>query len=598
MRSGDNDVAFLKVIQGACPGQIVELTGDRCVVGRHPNCEVVLDNAAVSRHHAQILETHGSFFLEDLRSRNRTLLNDIPIQGRTELHEHDTIKICDVLFEFFTRMPADSSSSWLLDGSSSGSGRIHNRDTQPDVSIPAAATPPPEPKIENSSGNSSIISTIDAKSGSDLRLGVKAEVKLKAVLEISRALAHTLKLNDVLRRTLKELFKIFPQADEGFVLLKEVETDKLRVRATRVRTGKEDDSVRISRTIVEKAMKDCAAVLSHDALNDPQFQHSDSVSKMRISSIMCVPLVDANGEASGVIQLDARDLREQFSKDDLDMLVSVASQISLAVENARLHDRLLHQRDLEQEQKQKADEMDLAVQVQLDFLPNTPPEVPGYDFYDFYEAALEVGGDYFDYIELPDGRIVIPLGDVAGKGVPAALLMAKLSSSARFQFLTRATIGEALGVLNAEIASGGLGHRFITLVIVVLDPKTHEITVANAGHPPPILRRADGTVVRVGDNVAATPLGVVPDQHYGMTSFTLNEGESVLLYSDGILDAMNAEERNYGPRRLQKYMAKADGTAKDIASGLLRDIEDFTADQSGQTDDISLVCFRRRKAES
>jgi phosphoserine phosphatase RsbU/P len=594
---GHSEVAILKVIEGACPGQIVELVGDRCVIGRHPNCEVVLDNAAVSRHHAQILETHGSFFLEDLRSRNRTFLNDIPVQGRTELHELDVIKICDVLFEFHMKMPADSSSSWLLSGSSSGSSnRIAERETAANVDIPSTPSGA-EPKIENSSGNSSIITTMDAKTGSDLRLGVKADVKLKAVLEISRALAHTLKLNDVLKRTLKELFKIFPQAEEGFVLLKDLETGKLRVRATRIRSQQEDDSVRISRTIVEKAMQDCEAILSHDAINDPQFERSDSLSKLRIRSIMCVPLFGAEGAATGVIQLDARDLREQFSQNDLDMLVSVGSQISLAVENAQMHDRLLRQRDLEQEKKQKAAEMDLAVQVQLDFLPNTPPEVPGYDFYDFYEAALEVGGDYFDYIELPDKRIVIPLGDVAGKGVPAALLMAKLSSSARFQFLTRPSIAEALSALNAEIASGGLGHRFITLGIIVLNPTTHEITVANAGHPPVLLRRPGGIVEELGNEVAGTPLGVVPDLQYKTSNFTLNEGESILLYSDGIIDAMNAKELPYGRKRLREYLARAQGPVKEIAGGLLRDIEDYTAEQSGQTDDISLVCFQRLKAD-
>jgi len=593
---GHVEVAFLKVIEGACQGQIVELVGDRCVVGRHPNCEIVLDNAAVSRHHAQLLETHGSFFLEDLRSRNRTFLNEIPVQGRTELHELDVIKICDVLFEFHTKIPLDSSSSWLLNGSSSGSSnRIAQRETAANVNLPATPTTA-EPRIESSSGNSSIISTMDAKTGSDLRLGVKSDVKLKAVLEISRALGHTLKLNDVLKRTLKELFKIFPQAEEGFVLLKDLETGKLRVRATRMRSGQEDGSVRISRTIVEKAMEDCEAILSHDAVNDPQFERSDSLSKLRIRSIMCVPLFGADGIATGVIQLDARDLKEQFSQNDLDMLVSVGSQISLAVENARLHDRLLQQRDFEQEQKRKAAEMDLAVQVQLDFLPSTPPEVPGYDFYDFYEAALEVGGDYFDYIELPDKRIVIPLGDVAGKGVPAALLMAKLSSSARFQFLTRPSVAEALIALNAEIASGGLGHRFITLAIVVLNPTTHEVTLANAGHPPALLLRPDRTVDELANDVAGTPLGVVPDFQYRTSSITLNEGEAILLYSDGIIDAMNADERPFGRKRLRDYLARAEGTVKEIAGGLLREIEDYTADQSGQTDDISLVCFQRLKA--
>ena len=127
----------------------------------------------------------------------------------------------------------------------------------------------------------------------------------------------------------------------------------------------------------------------------------------------------------------------------------------------------------------------------------------------------------------------------------------------------------------------------------MLDPKTHEITIANAGHPPAILRRVDGTVVELGEDVAGTPLGVVPDQHYETSTFTLNPGESILLYSDGIIDAMNANEEIYSRRRLRSFLKTADGPVKEVAGGLLRDIEEFAADQPVQTDDVSLVCFQR-----
>src|SRR5690606_29949172 len=126
-------------------------------------------------------------------------------------------------------------------------------------------------------------------------------------------------------------------------------------------------------------------------------------------------------------------------------------------------------------------DLDFATQVQLGFLPKERPKVLGYVFADYYEAALRVGGDYFDYISMPEGRLAIALGDVAGKGMPAALLMARLYSSARFQLFTAENPAEALQGLNKDIAGSGLGHRFITFVLMVLDPPTGRVTVVNAG---------------------------------------------------------------------------------------------------------------------
>lgn len=572
-------MAYLKVIEGANPGQIVELIGDRMVMGRHPSCEIVLDNAAVSRHHAQVLHSHGNYYLEDLRSRNRTFLNEIAIEGRTELHDKDTVKVCDVAFTFHSRFPGDASSSHHLSGTgSTASG------------APSTAPPAVDPKSDSQA--SSIISTINAKTGTHLRLSVKPEIKLRALLSISRALAKTLRLDDVLQRTLDELFKVFPQAEEGFCVLKDPETGKPAVRATKTRTDLDDDSVRVSLTIVEKAMREGEAILSQDAVSDTQFDHSDSISKLRIRSMMCVPLLDLDGKALGVIQLDARDLRDQFSNDDLDLLVSVATPIALAVDNARLHQQVLRQRQIEQEQQQKSAEMTLAMHVQHDFLPQRPPDVDGYEFSDAYEPANEVGGDYFDYIEMAGGRIAVPLGDVAGKGVPAALLMAKLSSSARSQLLSKPSISEALATLNAELSSGGLGHRFITLSLLVIDPRTHEVTVANAGHPPAFLRRSDGTVEEIGDDVAGTPLGVVTDQQFETSSLSLQPGEFIVQYSDGVSEAMDAEEHVYGRGRLGTLLERDFASAQAVVDAILEDVDDFRREATHR-DDLCLVVIRR-----
>jgi len=201
-------VAYLKIIKGETPNKWLELTGDQMLLGRHPSCQIVVDNQAISRYHAQILQSHGSFFLEDLRSRNGTSLNGTEIEGRTELHEKDEFKICDLVFQFYLKRPRneDSSSSHLEDLSSptgipdtSTTGKPRHKAGHPDGPGEYDELPnlsPPENRVSDSS---SILSTLNAGRDSELRLSVKPETKLRAILEMTRALGGNLKLEVALQ---------------------------------------------------------------------------------------------------------------------------------------------------------------------------------------------------------------------------------------------------------------------------------------------------------------------------------------------------------------------------------------------------------------
>ena len=220
------------------------------------------------------------------------------------------------------------------------------------------------------------------------------------------------------------------------------------------------------------------------------------------------------------------------------------------------------------------------------------PSFPGYAFGDYYESALKVGGDYFDYIALPNGRVAVAIGDVAGKGIPAALLMARLYSSARFHLLTQAGVAEAIAGLNAEFASSALGFRFITFVAAVLDPATHEITIGNAGHLAPLLRRHDGKVDIIGKTDSGMPLGVNPQEVFREVKVTLAPGEMLTLYTDGITESMNAKNKIYGRERLSTFLANAPIDAAKTVHGVVSDVEKFCAGRS-QRDDMCLVCVAR-----
>jgi serine phosphatase RsbU (regulator of sigma subunit) len=255
------------------------------------------------------------------------------------------------------------------------------------------------------------------------------------------------------------------------------------------------------------------------------------------------------------------------------------------VQNANLHESLLAQRDMERE-------LEFATQVQLGFLPSEPPKIEGYEFADDYEPAHRVGGDYFDYIRLPNGNVAITVGDVAGKGVPAALLMARLHASARYHLLSAGTAAEALTSLNREIATSGLGFRFITLAIAIINPQKHELDLANAGHLPPLVRNARGKVVAIGQEESGMPLGVSATQTFRQLLVPLQPNDTVLMFTDGITEAMNPAMEIYGRPRLMATFAAGPGEVGRLIPAIIDDVEKFYGSVT-QRDDLCVVAFRR-----
>jgi sigma-B regulation protein RsbU (phosphoserine phosphatase) len=597
-------LALLKIEQGSTPGRIIPLHSEQTMVGRHPKSDIVIDNVAVSRHHAQITNSDGDFYIEDLRSRNGTVINGQLIDGKTLIHDRDRIQICDVVFSYYLKSPPADQTDRVVQALTNfdvhlrGDHRRQNVIRQGAlIDEPGGATP--------DSDSSVIVAKLSADgSGSSWRLGVKPAIKLQAVLELSRALRMAASLEASLTRILETMFRLFPQAEEGFILLRDSDTGQLRVRTTLVKgiSGAEDD-VHYSMLIVRTAMQTRQALLSSDAATDDRFVTSDSIQQLQIRSLMCSPIVgtrsepdgseqepgdpaDGAGESFGVIQIGTRQLNRQFTEEDLDVMVSVTSQAALAIEHVQLTERLvrqqMHQRDLE-----------VANQIQLSFLPRTTPEFDGYRFASFYRSAQNVGGDYYDYIPLSGGRLAIALADVAGKGVSAALLMARLSAMARFHILGSQSPAQALMDLNEEFDRHGLTERMVTMIIAVIDPQAHELVVASAGHPSMLLRDSSGRVKSIGSGDGGMPLGIVAKQEIQETRISIAAGSSCLFYTDGVTDAMNGAMDLYGSDRTIQFLQTQCGTASELTEGLVADIARFTGDDAQQHDDICIVCVQR-----
>lgn len=561
-------MAVLQILRGMTPGKSFTLNAERMVIGRHPECEIVVDAGAISRQHAVVTKMGADFFLEDLKSRNGTYLNGELLHGRRKLQENDRVKICDLLFAFHTGAPGPMVPTTVRRDDDSSRAEIID-DT-------------------NEKSSATIMSTLDVQhSRSGFQISINPEIKLQALLEITRNLAAATGIDRVLSKVLDSLFKIFIQADRGFVVLKDPVSGALIPKAVKYRRGDDSDSIRVSRTIIQKVMDAKEAILSADAAGDSRFDGAQSIADFRIRSMMCAPLIDTAGVALGVIQIDTLDQRSRFQPSDLDLLASVAFQAAFAVENAQLHESALKKQAFERD-------LDLAHKVQQGFLPETPPQIPGYEFFDFYEAANQIGGDYFDYVPLAEGKLAVVLGDVAGKGMPAALLMAKLSADVRYCLAGTSDPAKAIDRLNAGFSRSDWEDRFVTFAAIVLDPQQNTATVVNAGHMAPYLRHADGKVETIGEDEKGLPLGVNPGAEFEAKTIPLAPGDVLTLYTDGINEAMNQTDQLYGYDRLEQQIAAKVAGPSALGKAILDDVNRFVGARS-QSDDRCLICFGRVK---
>lgn len=239
-------------------------------------------------------------------------------------------------------------------------------------------------------------------------------------------------------------------------------------------------------------------------------------------------------------------------------------------------------------------DLELARGVQRGFLPLRLPEVPGYEFFAHYQPAYEVGGDYYDFIPLPRQRLAVLVGDVAGKGVAAALLMAKLSADARFCMLTEPDPTIAFARLNSLMNQLGTAGRFATLVAAILDPASHVVTLVNAGHPPPLIyRRATRTVREaISTEVAGLPFGVIDRFEYPSCQVTLEPGDSILAFTDGVTEAMNVQDLQLESKGVYAAVQGGAYSPRMLAEQVVKVVNEFATGRS-QNDDIALVGFGR-----
>lgn len=541
-----------------------ELTADEATLGRHPECTVVLNSNMVSRKHARVFRDGGAWKVEDLGSGNGTFVNGKKIEGPTVLGHEDRIKLGPLLVRFES---AESAKPSAKTGAFAG-----------DMTLGMG--------IDLEEGMAEDATVTEAVSGFG-KLEIRPEAKLKAVLDISQSLAGTVDLEAILPKILDTLFKVFPHADRSCILFQDAE-GKMIPKAVKHRRAGDDETVKVSRTILKTVLEQKKGVLSADAMNDSQFQASESISNLAIRSMMCVPMLSLAGEPMGAIHIDTQNAFNQFKAEDLDLLVAVAGQAAMSYESAQLMITAM--------EKHKQDrEMDIAMNVQRALLPTDLPQSLGWEFYASYDTAQAVGGDYYDVLSLAKGaKVCIAFGDVAGKGVPASLVMSRLSSVVANVVAFLDDVGEAASRINNQMCAKAVEGRFVTFILGLVEIKTGKIKFVNAGHMPIMIRKTDGSIVEIGEEAVGVPLGVVEDFPYDVVEYTIQPGETAVIYTDGVSEAMNPDGDLFGVEKIRELVrASKAGAAEDLGKQILAEVRKH-ANGRAQNDDITIMVFGRK----
>jgi serine phosphatase RsbU (regulator of sigma subunit)/anti-sigma regulatory factor (Ser/Thr protein kinase) len=318
---------------------------------------------------------------------------------------------------------------------------------------------------------------------------------------------------------------------------------------------------------------------------------SPAVEMLRKAGVaLVVPLV-SQGELIGTLNLGPRLSEQDYSTDDRRLLTTLAAQAAPAIRVAQLVREQAH----EAAERERLDqEMRVATLIQQQFLPRVLPSLPQWQIAAYYGPARAVGGDFYDFIEMPDGRIGIAVGDVTDKGVPAALVMARTHSILRAEASRSDSPGEILARANALLVPEMPARMFVTCLFAILDPATGRVVMANAGHNLPYIRTDDGVVEL---RATGMPLGLMPDIRYEETEGVIAEGSNVLLYSDGLVEAHDPAAEMFGFPRLREAMM-IDDAGSDLLDRLLDDLHRFTGPDWEQEDDITLVTLRRASGVS
>jgi serine phosphatase RsbU (regulator of sigma subunit) len=518
--------------------------------GRATGADVVVSDGSMSRTHARVVAEGDAWVVEDLGARNGTYVNGERIQGRRTLADGDVIKMGATMV------------------------RVGRQAAEPDHAL----------------GGSDLASSIFrpiaeiARTEQHEAAPSRVAARLKAINDFHRAVAGPIELDALLELLLERLFAAL-HPEEGVILLR-ADDGSLTTAASRRLPGAKGDLL-VSRRLVTEVVDKGTAALVSDLAIDERFASAHSMIGSGIRSILAAPISDAAG-CVGMVAIYSRAHVRRFGEEDLELLVSLASAAALRIRNVALGEEAAARRVQDRE-------LALAHDIQMAMLPRRMPDRREVDMAARLIPARAVGGDLYDFLLIGDALWFV-IADAAGKGVSAALFMAVTRTLFRAVAQDVDSVSGVASRMNAELARDNDGQFFVTAFVGRIDLASGRVTYCNGGHPPPLRVSPDGSVQPEAAVESGIAFGVIEDAQYQEGILDLAAGDLLILFTDGVTEAINGSGELFGDPRLH---AVAHDCAAAPAAALVDTIVDaVTAFAAGapQEDDITVLALRYRGA--
>jgi serine phosphatase RsbU (regulator of sigma subunit) len=535
------------MLTGEVNGARVELPlreGDQ-IVGRSGDADLRIDHPNVSRRHANLTVDGGVVTVTDLGSRNGTRVNGARISAPTDLAPGSEVGFADVVLRLVGAKPV-----------------------APEIGLNATAVATSTLSIEQARAPGR------ERRGKSGLFGVLAEAG--AFLVKDRPLSRL--YEDVL-----DLVESAIPCERVILLSLEDDGGEPSVKASRIRRGRAGEGLTLSKTMVRQVLHEGVSLLTTDAQQDERFSAQASVIAQGVRAAMAAPLFD-NQRTIGLLYADTTDPSSTYSEDELKTFTALANLVAVKITQARLT-------EAEKERLRLERELQTAREIIDRILPEAVEGIDDYDAAVYYEPCTEVGGDLYDIRHLGDGRTIIVAGDVAGKGLGAAVLVSSIVPSTRLLLSRENDLAEAAGELNRQVFRSTDAVRYATLFFGVLDRASGRLDFVNAGHNAPVVIGSDGAVREIA--ATGVPIGLMEDAPFGADSVTLESGDLLAVFSDGIDEAIGPDDAFYETERIRDLLVEHRGLpAAAIVERAIDDVRSFT-EGAPQSDDIVLLVVRK-----
>ncbi|MDX1618827.1 MAG: GAF domain-containing SpoIIE family protein phosphatase [Balneolaceae bacterium] len=419
-----------------------------------------------------------------------------------------------------------------------------------------------------------------SKENRKLQLAVN---ELSVLNDIATTISSTQPVETIIDQIVQKCIKHL-KVQEGVVSLLErnSEADRFQTMIRRHDSSSAKVPIKLDDRLKGWMLKNRSTLMSNDIGSDDRFKflEKDSYS---FRSILCVPLM-VKGDLTGYLAVFNKKEDQPFTDEDRRLLSIIGSQSAQVIENARLYEE-------EKALLTLQEELRMARDIQIKLLPDSIPDIPGFQIAATNIPAKSVGGDYYDFIPLDSGKTGLCIGDITGKGMPAAMLMANLQATLRSQAMIHETCADCLEGTNKLLYKSTESTKFATLFYGEIDPENGTLNYANGGHDAPLLFRKGEDAAPL--NATGLLVGVMADSAYGENTITFRQDDLLLLYSDGITEAMNTREEEFGLDRLKEVTSDLmDRSADGVMDAILEAVDDHTEDHP-QSDDITLLVIKR-----